>query len=436
MGGVRKMLAFIHLSDIHFNKSSGGRYDLDEDLRNELLRDVTLNYTKHIPKTDGILICGDVAFSGKQEQYDVAVSFLKHLCAQAHLDETEVFCVPGNHDVDQSVAAEEMGLKELQNALEAENCQGALDERVSRIMMGTKTHELLAKPLENYTEHFASQYSCNMRDLLTWTHDFELDGRYSLRLFGINSTLISNADDHAAKWGTAQRPMRLSILQVPMNKDGVVYLTLCHHPPEHWNDPDGALARLMDDRVAVQLYGHKHLQKIIHRGKTLIVGSGATHPSRLEPDWQPRYNWLTLDVVPEKDELKVAVYQRVYHNGRFVADCEANGGMDCMTYYLQLDRPASSPKNEKPLEEVRKSSENGAPTIIENISQQRRFVYDLMNLPDLSRERLLREFSLLDENDKGRRLSELVPLILERAEMKGCSKALFRKTSEILNIGG
>lgn len=138
-----EMLAFIHLSDIHFNKYSGDRYDLDEDLRNELLRDVARNYAKHIPKADGILICGDVAFSGKQEQYNVATNFLKQLCAQVRLDETEVFCVPGNHDVDQSIASEESGLWNLQNTLETMEDQGKFDEQVAWIMRGRNPRNYL-----------------------------------------------------------------------------------------------------------------------------------------------------------------------------------------------------------------------------------------------------------------------------------------------------
>ena len=35
------MLAFIHLSDIHFTKYSGDQYDIDQDLRDELLRDIS-----------------------------------------------------------------------------------------------------------------------------------------------------------------------------------------------------------------------------------------------------------------------------------------------------------------------------------------------------------------------------------------------------------
>ena len=60
------MLSFIHLSDIHFQKYSGDAYDLDADLRNELLIDLSKNFPKSISNANGILICGDIAFSAQK----------------------------------------------------------------------------------------------------------------------------------------------------------------------------------------------------------------------------------------------------------------------------------------------------------------------------------------------------------------------------------
>ena len=42
------MLAFIHLSDIHFTKYSGDQYDIDQDLRDELLRDISVFFKRCI----------------------------------------------------------------------------------------------------------------------------------------------------------------------------------------------------------------------------------------------------------------------------------------------------------------------------------------------------------------------------------------------------
>ena len=65
------MLAFIHLSDIHFNKYSGDPYDVDKDLRNEVLHDIANYCKKAILEINGILICGDIAFSGQADRKSV-----------------------------------------------------------------------------------------------------------------------------------------------------------------------------------------------------------------------------------------------------------------------------------------------------------------------------------------------------------------------------
>ena len=46
------MLSFIHLSDIHFHKYSGDAYDIDHDLRCEIIRDISYEYRKKISTID------------------------------------------------------------------------------------------------------------------------------------------------------------------------------------------------------------------------------------------------------------------------------------------------------------------------------------------------------------------------------------------------
>lgn len=93
------MLAFIHLSDIHFNRYSGDCYDVDKDLWNEVLRDITDRCKKVIPEINGILLCGDIA-SGQAAEYRTASEFLDQICAELSIDRTRTFCVPENHDVE------------------------------------------------------------------------------------------------------------------------------------------------------------------------------------------------------------------------------------------------------------------------------------------------------------------------------------------------
>lgn len=69
-------ITFIHLSDIHFRKTSGSSTDIDEDLRNAILTDIQYNAKKRLKNIKGVLVGGDIAFAGKREEYDIAKKFL------------------------------------------------------------------------------------------------------------------------------------------------------------------------------------------------------------------------------------------------------------------------------------------------------------------------------------------------------------------------
>ena len=49
---------------------------------------------------DFVLVTGDLAFSGKEDEYEQVAEFLTALCDASGVDHKHVFSVPGNHDVD------------------------------------------------------------------------------------------------------------------------------------------------------------------------------------------------------------------------------------------------------------------------------------------------------------------------------------------------
>lgn len=61
-GAVR----LLHLSDIHFNRSTDGvGFDPDEDIRNEIGRDLR-DLLKANSKLDAVIVSGDVAYHGRK----------------------------------------------------------------------------------------------------------------------------------------------------------------------------------------------------------------------------------------------------------------------------------------------------------------------------------------------------------------------------------
>ena len=53
-------ISFIHLSDIHFRKTSGSSVDIDADLRNAILTDIKINAKSILKNVKGILVGGDI----------------------------------------------------------------------------------------------------------------------------------------------------------------------------------------------------------------------------------------------------------------------------------------------------------------------------------------------------------------------------------------
>lgn len=421
------MLAFIHLSDIHFTKYSGDQYDIDQDLRDELLRDISVFFKRCIHRVDGVLICGDIAFSGQEPEYVAATSFLDRIFETVQLEKSRVFCVPGNHDVDRSIAKKGMSVKHIQDTLKNQISVEAYDKCLEGIFRTDTDIAALYSPIGCYNEKFAAQYSCSLAPgKAKWEQDLPLDAHYKLRLVGINSTITSNEEDNLPDGSEEQ--MRISHMQVPSREDNTVCLSLCHHPPECWFDPDHKIRQIMNRRVAVQLYGHKHLQTIKQEGNSLIVGSGAANPSRMEDEWIPRYNWITLDVKENagKAVLHVKIFPRILDKceDQFEADKNScSSGQE----FLEMEISLSNQDVEAIMQNEEAECEHNESSKISADSWERSFVYDFMNLPFFRREYILQKLNLIQAEDEGLTHTELLEPIIYRAKEKKIVDELLRE---------
>jgi hypothetical protein len=89
-------LTWLHISDFHVK--SGDSYDRDVVLR-ALVRAVH-EYSKTGLHPDLIFATGDIAHSGKPDEYTAAGNFFIDLLATTQLERKRLFVIPGNHDVD------------------------------------------------------------------------------------------------------------------------------------------------------------------------------------------------------------------------------------------------------------------------------------------------------------------------------------------------
>lgn len=69
-------ISFVHLSDIHFVKSSNNPADIDRELRDAIITDLDVNAKIALENVSGILVSGDIAFSGAKTEYEKAKEYL------------------------------------------------------------------------------------------------------------------------------------------------------------------------------------------------------------------------------------------------------------------------------------------------------------------------------------------------------------------------
>lgn len=313
-------LRFVHLSDIHFNASSGTTvHDLDADVRNELLRDATA-LSATIGSPAGVLVTGDVAFSGQREEYERAASWLLEFCRAVGCPEENVWVVPGNHDVDRQLTRSKI-TRTLHETIRAK-AEASIDSELREILADPQSAAALLAPLTEYNT-FAARFQCALSsERPFWERDLKLPCDTIIRLRGLCSVLVSNADDEKGNiiLGTAQA-------SVPRS-DGVHYLTLCHHPPDWLRDQDSVVNHL-ESKVRIQLFGHKHSQRVQTINETLRLTAGAAHPDRNEREWSPTYNLIEI-ARRDNERIGVRIFQRRWHQTecRFVPDHDPNTGRD------------------------------------------------------------------------------------------------------------
>lgn len=305
--GTGKML-LLNISDIHFRyPTCNTGMDPDQPYRTRLIQDAR-DLSKRLGAVDAILVGGDIAFRGAPEEYDAALKWLKKLSEGCGCPLERVFVVPGNHDVDRSVITGSASVRNVQAAISGSNTK----EQELRDQFGDREAgcSLLA-PIEAYNE-FAARFDCQLyaSDKLFWHQDLELDDCTVLRVYGLTSTLLSGArgqDD-------TPQSLYLSPLQTVLNPaDGVVNLVMCHHPPDWFIDRDD-IEDAMAGRAAIQLFGHRHRQRLLRDPNYIRFSAAAVNPDRHEPGWEPGYNLIRLTASQKNGErvLDIEAHLRVW----------------------------------------------------------------------------------------------------------------------------
>ena len=316
---------FVHLSDIHFGQERDERVHIHADVKRELIIDAKV-VIRDLPGgvAHGILVSGDIAFSGSHAQYTDAGLWLDRLAEAVGCEIHRIQMVPGNHDVDRGKLSTSAG-----HLLDDIRRGGSTD--YENILGNDIDRAALFARFEDYAK-FCEGYDCPL----------DVEGRYStnllvelapgrsIRFIRMNSSLLctgkENDDDPELIVGARQFTVERTF--------GEETVVLIHHPLNWFKDNDDT-DRYFRSRARVMISGHEHnpsvrIEPIEVGADFMMLAAGATVPFKSTEDYTFCYNIIEFDWDADRDALAVTVHPRAWNSRGtcFEADEKRLGGKD------------------------------------------------------------------------------------------------------------
>ena len=429
-------LVLVHLSDIHFTRASGvSVHDLDKNVRNELVLDAT-KVAKKIGPVTGVLVTGDIAFSGSEAEFEHATNWLRDFCRAIGCPEESVWVVPGNHDVVRDKTKRKL-TRMLHEGVRKDGSD--VDKELREIFCDAQSAAALLEPLADYNK-FAGRFGCSISaEKHYWERDLTLACGTPVRLRGLTSVLVSNEEDR--RTGIVLGASQATVERAP----GVLHMTLCHHPPDWLRDHD-AVEDHLKSKVHIQLFGHKHSQRIDEINSKVRLVAGAMHPERNEGSWMPTYNFLEISR-RDSDRIGLRVYQRQWNqpDTNFVPWRDPNSGYDHREFFWSgfPEPPKAEPHGIAPhasqgaaVAASVSSTVVATPVIGKDDAMpppnyERRLTYRFLTLPFRHQITVAKNLDVLTDVDRALSDEALFRVLFTRASERGLLRKLWAETEKL-----
>ncbi|WP_419685101.1 metallophosphoesterase [Burkholderia theae] len=296
---------FIHLSDIHFGQEkNGGDIVVNNDAKRRLIDDARAEVAKLGGKASGVIVTGDIAYSGKEHEYRIAAEWLVELTDAIGCERVNVQMVPGNHDIDRDKISVpiECVLTQIR-----ENGDAVLDP----LLDSAEGCDFLYGRFAAYRD-FALDYECelDLNGQMSSGGRLELAKGRSIKFVRLNSALICSRKDDEGKLILGKRQ------QVLPEEDGEEIIVLVHHPL-NWFQDSGKARNYLRNRARVLISGHEHFPRLqvdsVDAGRDLLLlAAGATNPEKVVEDYTYKYNILVFEWDEDADALAVTINPRTW----------------------------------------------------------------------------------------------------------------------------
>jgi len=286
---MSKELKWLHISDFHCKENIKWSQDL---VLNSLLKDIKQKYSGE-SKPDLIFVTGDISFSGKKAEFDMAQEFIDKLSEVTSVEKDNVFFVPGNHDVDRDEEEDAIvGARILTSSL----------IELDRIYSNPKRLKTLYKRQKNYRNFANGNRSEKIYFEDSSTHKIEIELKsIKIKILLLDSAWLAHDDTDCKKLAVGLQQIKNCVDDSHKN---YLVIALMHHPVSWLKEFEEPLIEntLIEDTHIV-LRGHAHqgdASSIEKNDERLVVfTAGAAYESRTSVN---SYSFGKLNLLTGKGE--------------------------------------------------------------------------------------------------------------------------------------
>ena len=294
-------IVWLQVSDIHMRQHDEWSQDIvlramAESIRQRCSQGLTLDF---------ILATGDLAFSGKKEEYDLVERFFDELVSASGVPKERIFCIPGNHDVNRD--RQRLCFQGARSALTGPN---AVDPVLAPDNDDLAT---LTQRQEGYRAFLISYFGGQTRtvtpDGLAYVSSLVIDD-VVIAIVGLNSAWLAEggkADHGNLLIGERQI---INAFDAADKLDAHIVIGMAHHPLHLLRDFDrNAAIRHITKRCYFYHCGHLHQPESQGAGfdasACLTVAAGACFETR---EFQNAYSLVRLDLLAGTRTLTTVQY--------------------------------------------------------------------------------------------------------------------------------
>ena len=292
-----KSLRWLHLSDFHLKKKDKWSQDI---VLETLLEDISNRYSNS-NALDFIFITGDLAFSGRADEYVLVENFIEELLAVTRVPRDRLMMVPGNHDINRDIEIDAFrGARSLLSD----------PAEVDKFLGNEARRRTLFRRQAAFREFSNRVYKSQRYSDASYEHAIQLT------VFGleicvllIDSSWLSEGgsdDAHAILVGERQ------LLDVfNMVRGSPLTIALIHHPFD-WLAPfeHSTIRNLLTSSCHLLFRGHVHEDSVetmsASTNHTMVFTAGASYKSRLSDNC---YSYGAIDILSGDGECIAHKYR-------------------------------------------------------------------------------------------------------------------------------